>query len=103
MRQFRHSWIYQAYTHELQTLLPRSDHHQVVQKARAHFLFLHFYWTKSCPSRHSVSTLPLELVVGSHGLVGASSVRLKPPCDDHCDGLEALHLEETMEKMEHCR
>lgn len=29
-------------THELQTLLPRSDHHQVVQKARAHFLLLHF-------------------------------------------------------------
>lgn len=54
--------------HETQTASPRrrrflpcADHHQVVQEARARFLFLHLG-----PSRRPGPTFPLESVAPSH-------------------------------------
>lgn len=47
-------------------LVPCSDHHQVVQEARAHFLFLHLGLTTSCTSAHLGCVLAVESVVPSH-------------------------------------
>lgn len=52
--------------------VPCSDHHQVVQEARAHFLFLHLGLTASCTSAHLGSVLPVESVVPSHHSCRAS-------------------------------
>lgn len=46
-------------------LVPCSDHHQVVQEARAHFLFLHLGLRTSCASAHLGSMLPVESVLHS--------------------------------------
>lgn len=85
------SCINKSCTHELS---PRSDHHQVVQKTRAHFLFLHFHQTPSVTA--SGIGVPSSIVV-FHSF--GSGVQVKFCFDDHCDGSETIHLKEQT-KME---
>lgn len=67
--------------------LPCSDHHQVVEKARAHFLFLHLGLTTSRMSRHPGSMFPLESVVPFHHNWEVSGVKFKLiSLINHCGG-----------------
>lgn len=58
-------------------LVPCSDHHQVVQEARAHFLFLHLGLRTSCASAHLGSMLPVESVLHSQNSRRASGGKLR--------------------------